>query len=222
MIKAVSLFRRRQGMSVEDFQNFWRTSHAEIVCRIPGIRRYVQSHTLLSGYRKRMPACDGVSELWFDDADALVALRDSSELRNTRADRAAFIDLTSYIEIVCEDVVIKGGTIPEGGVKNIELAKKKTSLDAEAFHRHWADVHGPLAASIPQIRRYVQSHTEAGGYLGEHLPALDGVALTWFDDTAGMRAAAHTPEYAATRADEVNFTTVPLEFVITTENVVIA
>jgi uncharacterized protein (TIGR02118 family) len=218
----MSLFRRKQGMSVDEFQAYWRTRHAEIVCRMPGIRRYVQSHTLLSGYGKRTPVCDGVGELWFDDADALRRLGDCTELRDVQADHVQFIDLSSYIEIVTEDVVIKGGEIPAGAVKNIELVKKKASMNPEAFHRYWIEVHGPLGGSIPQVRRYVQSHTRIGAYSRGREPVLDGAALTWFDATDSMRAAATTTQYVNTRADEVNFLTVPLDFVITTENVVVA
>ncbi len=221
MIKVISLFRRKQGMSVEDFQHYWRNQHAEIVCRMPGIRRYVQSHTLLSGYRKRTPACDGVAELTFDDSDALRALADSTQLRDTLADHAEFMDLSSYLEIITEDVVIKDGPIPGNGVKNIELVKKKAAMDAVQFHRYWIDVHGPLGSSIGPVERYVQSHTRLGAYANGRVPALDGVALTWFTDTDAMRAAAETQEYANTRADEDNFLTVPLAFVITTEHVVV-
>lgn len=222
MIKVVSAFRRKAGMSVAEFQEYWRKRHAQIVCRMPGIRRYVQSHTLASAYRKLTPACDGVAELWFDDSDALRALANTTELRDTRADHAAFMDLSSYLEIITEDVVIKNEDVPSGGVKNIELVKKKVSMPAPEFHDYWTRVHGPLGASIPQVHRYVQSHTRRGAYRNGATPALDGVALTWFEDTSAMRAAAQTQEYARTRADEDNFVTVPLDFVITTEHVVIA
>jgi len=221
MIKVINLFRRKTGMSVEAFQSYWRTQHAEIVCRMPGIRRYVQSHTLMSGYRKRTPACDGVAELTFDDSDALRALAGSAYLRDTQADHSAFMDLTSYIEIITEDVVIKDGPIPADGVKNIELVTRKTTMEVEQFHRYWIDAHGPLGASIGPVQRYVQSHTRTGAYANEGTPALDGVALTWFSDTDAMRTAATTEEYANTRADEDNFLAVPLEFVITKEHVVV-
>ncbi len=35
-----------------------------------------------------------------------------------------------------------------------------------------------------------------------------------------MRASARSPEYATTRADEDNFLTVPLDFIITREHVI--
>ena len=222
MIKVISVFRRKKGMSVDEFQSYWRNQHAEIVCRMPRIRRYVQSHTLISGYRNRTPACDGVAELTFDNSDALRALANSLSLNDVRADHAKFMDLSSYKEIVTEDVVIKNGTVPLDGVKNIELVARKATMEPEQFHRYWVDVHGPLAVSIGQIQRYVQSHTRISAYANGGVPVLDGVALTWFSDTDAMRAAAVTEAYARTRADEDNFVSVPLEFVITKEHVVVS
>ena len=63
MIKLMSFFKRKPGISVEAFQEYWRTKHAYVVVTLPGIQRYVQSHTLLSGYRKREPVYDGVAEV---------------------------------------------------------------------------------------------------------------------------------------------------------------
>jgi len=48
MVKVVLFFKRKPGMPVEDFQKHWRTTHADIIVRLPGIRRYVQSHVLAS------------------------------------------------------------------------------------------------------------------------------------------------------------------------------
>ena len=62
MIKVVSVLQRKPGLSVEDFQRYWLNTHAAIVSKLPGLRRYVQSHTLLSGYRKTQPAADGIAE----------------------------------------------------------------------------------------------------------------------------------------------------------------
>lgn len=45
MVKAVSFFKRRAGMDVEEFQAYWRTRHPEVVTKLSGVGRYVQSHT---------------------------------------------------------------------------------------------------------------------------------------------------------------------------------
>ena len=221
MIKVMSAFKRKEGMDVETFQAYWRDVHGPIAQSLPGLRRYVQNHTILSGYKRGEPAVDGVAELWFDDTAALRALAPSEQLRHTRNDHANFMDDTSYREVVTEDVVIKDGSVPDDGVKNIELVVRKKDMAAEEFHRYWIEHHGPLGASIPQVQRYVQSHTRAAAYRNANEPVLDGFALTWFVDTQAMRDAATTTQYADTRADEDNFLVEPLDFVITKEHVLL-
>ena len=198
MIKVISVFRRRGGMSVEDFQAYWLEVHAPIVKKLPGVCGYIQNHTLASGYKKRNPAVDGVAELSFTNTDALRAIAGSKELLATKNDHANFIDSSSYKEIVTEDEVIKDGTIPENGVKNIELVVRKRGMAPDAFHQYWIKTHGPLGGSIPQVHRYVQCHTRAVAYRdSENLPPLDGLALTWFENTQSMRDAASPGNHPA-------------------------
>ena len=123
----------------------------------------------------------------------------------------------------------KPGPVPPSFVKNYELVTKRADLDRAEFDRYWAQVHGPLAATIPTIRRCVQAHLSAGTRQGEWgagaphagnqtgTAPYDGLAITWFDDVAAMRAGAATEAYARTRADEANFLAGELPFVITTE-----
>lgn len=221
MITLIAVIRRKPGLSVEQFQDYWLNQHAAKVCQLPGVRRYVQSHTLLSGYGKRTPVCDGVAEISFDNTFVLRELLETPEYAAVEHDRDEFVDVSSRLEILAEAVVIKEGPIPSDGVKNIELVRKMTSMPPPEFHKYWIDVHGPLGGSIPQVLRYVQSHTLADEYRAADAPALDGVALTWFDDTNAMRDAAQTAEYRRTRDDEDNFLSVPLDFVITKEHVIV-
>ena len=106
--------------------------------------------------------------------------------------------------------------MPASFVKNYELVTKRADMDRAEFDRYWAQVHGPLAATIPTIRRYVQAHLSPGTRAAGIAP-YDGLAITWFDDVAAMRAGAATDAYARTRADEANFLAGELPFVITTE-----
>ena len=222
MVKALSFFRRKPGMSVEDFQVYWRTKHAEVVQKLPGVRRYVQSHTILSGYRKGQPVYDGIAEVWFDDTRAMRALAGTPAYAAVHADEANFIDHGTMGLIVTEDHVIKNEGLPPGAVKNVELLTHQSGMSIDEFQRYWREVHGPLAARIPMMRRYVQSPTRRAVYESGRMPAYDGAALTWFDDTEAMRASAATPEYARVRDDEPNFLAPgPAPFIITREHVVI-
>ena len=94
-------------------------------------------------------------------------------------------------------------------------------MPVDRFQPYWSRIHGPLAALIPGVRRYVQSHTRRSAYEAGRAPLYDGVAVTWFDDTRAMRVSATTPEYARVRADEANFITREPPFIITKEHVII-
>jgi uncharacterized protein (TIGR02118 family) len=218
MIKAIYFFHRKQGLSVEDFQNYWATTHADFVRQIPGLRGYPQCHTILSGYRRTTPPpLDGVEEVRFDSTAELTAMEMTPAGMSAMADLSNFIDTERLERIVTEEIVIKPGPIHADMVKNIEIGDRKPGMSTKQFHDYWRNTHGPIAAKISVIKRYVQSHTLMSEYDKEDPPAYDGVAETWFDDTAAMRQGATTPEYAATRADEENFLTGDLPFIITRE-----
>ena len=117
-----------------------------------------------------------------------------------------------------EERIIKDNKVSPDGVKSIELVKKKEGMRVQDFQKYWTDTHGPLGASIPQVNRYVQNHVNLDSYGLEEPPLLDGLAITWFDSTLDMREAASTEEYRLTRADEKNFLTIPLDFIITKEH----
>jgi len=221
MVKAVSFFKRKAGMPVEAFQAYWRARHPDVVVKLPGIRRYVQSHTLTSGYRKGEPAYDGIAEIWFDDTRAMRALAGTAAYAAVQADEANFIERATMGLLITEEHVIKDGAAPTDGVKNIEFVTHEPGMSVEAFQRYWREVHGPLAALIPMVRRYVQSHTRRAAYEGGRVPAYDGVAITWFDDTDAMRRSATTPEYARVRADEANFITPAPPCIITKEHMIV-
>jgi len=89
-------------------------------------------------------------------------------------------------------------------VKIVYCITKKPGLSDAEFRRYWKQVHGPIAARIPSVRRYVQSHAIPRG--NEIRPAdYDGVAELWFDDIDALLAAAVSTEAMAAIEDEKNF-----------------
>jgi uncharacterized protein (TIGR02118 family) len=83
-------------------------------------------------------------------------------------------------------------------------------------------VHGPIASTIPGLRRYVQSHALPESY-ARRPPPCDGIAVTWFDSTDAMRHSATTQEYARTRADEARFlASGDMPVILTTEHVILS
>jgi uncharacterized protein (TIGR02118 family) len=84
MIKLVFTLRRREGMTREEFQRYWREQHAALVQRHAEtlhIRRYVQVHLretaldeAISAPRGSQPRFyDGIAELWWDNLEDLTA-----------------------------------------------------------------------------------------------------------------------------------------------------
>lgn len=89
------------------------------------------------------------------------------------------------------------------------LLTRKAGLATERFRQHWRDVHGPLAAKLPGLRRYQQNHVvdreQRGiGYArGAH--DFDGFSQLWFDDVPSMSAAFTTEQVQRLGEDEAQF-----------------
>jgi uncharacterized protein (TIGR02118 family) len=218
MTTLVRLAKRAQGSDLDDFQR--RAERAsDWSSAVPhGLRRATQALTLPGAYRRGEPAVDVIDELAFDDeASAARCLADPAF---RRAWHSPLLDPVSIACLVTEEHVAKPGPVPASFVKNYELVTKRPDMDRAEFDRYWAEVHGPLAATIPTIRRYVQAHLSPGTREAAGTAPYDGLAVTWFDDVAAMRAGAATEAYERTRADEANFLAGELPFVITTERTV--
>jgi uncharacterized protein (TIGR02118 family) len=124
LIKLVFTIRRREGMTRDEFQRYWRNEHARLVedhADVLRIRRYVQTHTrdtladdALAAARGSEPRhYDGVAELWWDSVEDLLEASSSEEGQAAAnallEDERRFIDLpSSPIWLGEENVVIDG------------------------------------------------------------------------------------------------------------------
>jgi len=82
------------------------------------------------------------------------------------------------------------------------ITKKRGMSDDEFFH-YWKDVHGPIGARIPNLRKLVQSHRL--DLKQDRAPDFDGVAELWFDDVNALLGARQSKEWKASTEDELNF-----------------
>jgi uncharacterized protein (TIGR02118 family) len=89
-------------------------------------------------------------------------------------------------------------------IKLVYCISKNPGLRDEEFFRYWENVHGPIGARIPGLRKFVQSRRLI--VPGDaHRPDYDGMAELWFDDMAALLAARQSPEWKASTEDEANF-----------------
>jgi uncharacterized protein (TIGR02118 family) len=207
MVKVLTFIKRKPGLTVEDFQTYWLTRHPAVVTRLPGVRRYVQSHTLPTSYGKGEPAWDGIAEVWADDTDALRAMTRSAANADVQADEAQFIDRTTMGLIVTEDHAVVEGAAGPDAVKAIEFLNRRPGTSIDAFQQHWRERHGAILTGIPGLRRCVLSATRRSAYAAGRAPTYDGATLMWFASPEALRAAAGSPAYAAAVADRASFLT---------------
>src|SRR5262249_19941154 len=98
---------------------------------------------------------------------------------------------------------------PTGGaamVKFIVVGYRRSELTREQFRRYFRATHGPLAAAIPGVRRYIQNFVEPGE---RRNPPWDVVVEFWFDDREAMETAWQSHE--GRRATEDNSNCLDLE-----------
>ena len=142
MVKVLTFIKRKSGMPVDEFQTYWRTRHPEAVTRLPGIRRYVQSHVLPSAYTKGEPVHDGIAEVWADDTYALRAMTQSPAHPDLIIDEARFIDRSRMGFIVTEEHVVKDGAVGPDAVKAVEFFRRRETRHQPAGKRRHARSHG--------------------------------------------------------------------------------
>jgi uncharacterized protein (TIGR02118 family) len=82
-------------MTREEAQAAWQ-AHADVVKRVPGLRRYVQKHTVVAPDGSEPPYA-GLGEAWFDDEAAVKTALASPEWRSVLDDASRFMDLETVV-----------------------------------------------------------------------------------------------------------------------------
>ncbi len=112
MIKLIILLKRKQGMSLDDFQAYWHGTHGKVVMGTPPfsdyIRRYVQSPNVRgarSAFASDDSGFDGAAEVWFDDVESMnKAFAEPRYLEIVRPDELNFVDLDGCKVMVVEEL----------------------------------------------------------------------------------------------------------------------
>lgn len=112
MIKFTILLKRKASLSHEQFVEHHRDVHAGLFMSVPAVkqtvRRYVQQHGIPAELPGMPPVkYDGITELWFDDVEALGrCFSDQEYLAVIRPDEESFLDLHGCDFIVSEQHVV--------------------------------------------------------------------------------------------------------------------
>jgi len=169
-------------MALEAFHEHWRTRHAELIVRLPGIRGYVQNFPM-----SPEASYDAIAESSFEDTAAMKALARTPEYAAVLADEPNFIDRASMGSVITEEQVIKDG--PAAGLKTVRLVARNADMPIDAFFGSFL-VSARNAAWTPGTTRYVQYHTRRSAYESGRTPAYDGVEMIWTAEEAAAPAIA--------------------------------
>jgi len=102
--KLIFQLKRLPGWSLADARKYWIDVHGPIVCQLPGLRRYVQSHLVNAAYEYAEPKWDGVAQLWVDDVTSMQAMLASPEfMQGAWPDGEKFLDLSIARSFVAQE-----------------------------------------------------------------------------------------------------------------------
>jgi uncharacterized protein (TIGR02118 family) len=109
MVKVITLFKRKSGMSHEQCIEHWRSVHAQIAMADRSfwgrVRKYTQNYVV--PVEGQSTAWDGVAELWFDSQEDVHAAFNGEETKRVLIpDLDNFVDQASMISVTTEENVI--------------------------------------------------------------------------------------------------------------------
>ncbi|WP_101295599.1 EthD domain-containing protein [Halegenticoccus soli] len=192
MYKHVALLVRKEGMTHDEFVDYWQTNHTPIAREIEGVVRYA---TVLP-VDPEHAEFDGVAELYFEDLDALhdalgsEGSRDydpaKGKAKEAREDVDNFLDVERRPRFIGEEIVQKDETGGDttGLYKHSAFLVRKEGMTHEEFVDYWQTNHTPIAREIEGVVRYATvlpvdpEHAE-----------FDGVAELYFEDLDALHDA---------------------------------
>jgi len=182
MIRLVFTLRRKPGMSLKQFQQYWRDIHGPLVAKHSTtlkILRYVQLHTLddplndqLAGARGKMESpYDGVAELWWENREMLAATfangAEQAAARELLEDEQRFIDLPNsplwfayeYPQVNPNEEMVAREHSPL--LKLFFCLRSPADQSMEQAQLYWRTNHGPTIRGVARgmrLLRYLQVH----------------------------------------------------------------
>ncbi len=96
MFKVISLLKRKEGMSREEFYNWATNEHPKLAVGLPNIRGYRANVARLD---EPEAAFDAISEMWFDDLASFDAAFATPHGQKTREDAAGHASQRVHVRV---------------------------------------------------------------------------------------------------------------------------
>ena len=157
MIKTVEIFTRKDDMTREEFLAQLH-AHAEGAKNIPGIKGYLIDEVIPTVARKdikafKIPQLEAIVETYFEDLDALRAVRATEEMQAFLAARAPFVGTMKTL-VAVEHVFIPIGEV-RPALKNVAFVSRHNGMTVAEFLEEWLVLHGPMALKVPHLDAFI-------------------------------------------------------------------
>jgi uncharacterized protein (TIGR02118 family) len=170
---------RAEGLTPEEAAEHWRGTHGGLAAGLPGLRRYVQNHSVLRSGRPLLPhpGFDIFAETEFDSVAAMEAAFGSSLYQQTITDdETKLVRRDRFSKALTERQVRVDGDPGEDCVKLITLLRAHPARSREAF---LDALTGPYAEAVSSLLPLRHEQLVA---LPDGAPAFDAADEIWFAD----------------------------------------
>ena len=199
MINAITIIKKKQGLTYEKFQNYWKNEHAKIVTRSPLVGTYVQSHPIYNDKLTFEDTIDGIAEIWFDDTNAMRSLAATKEYKDIQDDEKVFIDGSAVRLIIAEDIITVEGNVSD--YKLIIFMNKSSNVELTDFRKELVDMASQY--SKKNVNRMKVSLPKTAGYKGDKSPAWDAILTVWLDLKVDQQYIDDTVNYFSNSAPNI-------------------
>ncbi len=209
MISRFGLLKRKEGMSQEEFQDYWLNVHGPIASEMEGLRHYSQHVVCDNEHRHPLGqgpiVIDGYSELQFDSYGDMVKGVASLDGKGAE-DIPKFADPYNPI-LVCVKKMVKRApkfllADESKLIKRVSFMGRAEGVSAEEWMYQWWDVHTQMVHTMPGYAGYAQNLVIDRIINGEHVPyealPVEGVVEFWFENMEGFDECYSSPEFKRT------------------------
>jgi uncharacterized protein (TIGR02118 family) len=229
MIVRMGLLTRRPDIPEAEFRRHWRDVHGPLAARLPGLRGYQQNHIvdrrqLAIDHARGAWAIDGISELWFDDAETMRRAIASDAYRPVVADSAHFLADTRVI-VGRQQVVVPMAEGKGPLIKRMSILRRLDGMSPERFADEWGRVHAPLVREFPGLAGYRQTlvtdrEAVPGASSAYAAVPADGIVEMWFRNEADLTTAFRSPAAERSQRHALSFIAEITAFLVEVHSVV--
>jgi uncharacterized protein (TIGR02118 family) len=102
MIKRLTTWQVKAGLSEDEAVEYWLTRHVPLVLAVPGVQAYVQNRCI-PGPQGNAPPYSGLGEVWFESPESAARATESPEWSSVIADAGKFMDLSTVVVAWAEE-----------------------------------------------------------------------------------------------------------------------